>query len=119
MDEEKDFETYAVKVAFEYVDPEYYEFQNDKLKMESENKTDSKVIAVFKNESGKKLEEASFSVFFYKDNKVVGYDNSSEFDIAKDGTQTVEFSNPYDVNYDDVDYDKYEIKVDFAFSTKM
>ena len=119
MDEEKNYETYDVKASFEYVDPEYYTFQNDKLKLESENKTDSKVIAVFKNNSGEKLEEASFSVFFYKGTELVGYDNTSEFDIAKDGSKTVEFDNPTDEEYDDIDYDKYDIKVDYAFSTKM
>ena len=119
MDEEKNYETYDVKASFEFVDPEYYTFQNDKLKLESENKTDSKVIAVFKNNSGEKLEEASFSVFFYKGTELVGYDNTSEFDIAKDGSKTIEFDNPTDEEYDDIDYDKYDIKVDYAFSTKM
>ena len=83
----------------------------------SHNKTEN-VVAQVKNNSNDVISAMQVAVVYYQGDKVVGYDYGYESDIKPGRSGNFNFSNPYNNNYDDIDFDNYKIFVNEAYSYK-
>lgn len=73
------------------------------------------VTASVVNNSSKQLYSADVTVLYYKNNTVIGQDTEWIYSFEPGETKYLQFSNPYDSNYDLINFDKYEIYVYDAY----
>lgn len=107
----KSYDSYKVYVDIEETTATSY--TND-LKAESE-KTEEKVVVQIKNTTDKEIEYIKASIIFYKDKKIVGYDDSLDDEIKPDRSANFEFDYPFDENLDNIEFDNYEIYINEAY----
>lgn len=74
------------------------------------NNTGKQIAVTVKNTSGKEITDANVVVIYYKDGVVVGAENGYTDQPADNGNETyINVDYPYDNNYDEVSFDKYEV----------
>ena len=81
----------------------------------SHNRAD-KVVAQVKNNSTSTIDTISAAVVYYQGTTVVGYDEETAFDVKPGRSGNLNFFEPYDNNYDDVEYDNYKVFINEAYS---
>lgn len=106
----KSYDSYKVYIDIDETDDS--SCLND-LKAES-SKTDEKVVVQVKNTTGKEIEHITTAIVFYKDGKIVGYDESSNYEIKPDRSANFEFDYPYDEESETIKIDNYEVFINEA-----
>lgn len=107
------YKSYKVYVDVEETDNESY---TNKLKATHKDNGENIVVQV-KNDTGKEIEYIEVAIIYYKDNKVVGYDDSLESEIKSGRSANFEFDYPYNYDtWDEVDFDEYNVFINEAYS---
>ena len=106
------FNNYKIYVDVEKTDNISY---FDKLELTHNNNGEDIIVQV-KNKSDDVIEYMDVSVVYYKENKVVGYDDDLQLDVkaGRSGNFTLHF--PYDKRYKDVSFDNYKVYINQAYS---
>jgi hypothetical protein len=79
------------------------------------NKGADDLISTITNNSDADLRSADLTVLYYVGGKIVGYDDGYIYELITSGDSgIVEFSEPYDENYKDIEYDDYEVIINEA-----
>lgn len=89
----------------------------DNIKVTSSSSSNG-VTAKIQNTSSKTASVTYIYVLYYKNNKVVGYDWNNIYDFKGGDSKYLHLSNPYDENYKDIPFDRYEIFVCDTFRYK-
>lgn len=115
-----DFSKYQkTEVELNSGDP-YYEYRTD-ISVASNN-TGKQITITLTNNSDIDLDAASVNIVYYKGGNVVGINSgftSYGSTLSKNGGKTsFNVSNPYDSNYNDLDFDDFEVYVVSAYSQK-
>lgn len=76
------------------------------------------VTAKIQNTSSKAISVTYIYILYYKNNEVVGFDWDNIYDFKGLDSKYMQFSNPYDDNYNDINFDRYEIFVCDTFRDK-
>ena len=111
-DSPKSYDYYKVFVDLEKTDNKSY---TDKLTATA-TINDDKVVGQVKNTTDEIIDYMSISVVYYKDNKVVGYDDTLVGETKPGRSANFDFYKPYDENYDDLEFDTYKIYINDAYS---
>ena len=92
--------------------PFIFKMNGDKLTYEVEKKEDNLLVSVTNN-SNVKIEGATIEVLFYDGtDKIIGYsDGFISSDLTAGSTRFKEIHIPYDKNYDEIPYSRYEVFV--------
>lgn len=108
----KEYEYYKVFIESEKSAFISYE---DKINITEENNIDNNQIN-FKitNNAEEAIEYLELAIIYYKENKIVGYDYNFVTNFKKSGTTSIDFSYPYNANYDLVEYDNYKLFINEA-----
>jgi hypothetical protein len=85
----------------------------DVISVES-NKGSKNLIATLTNNSDEDISSMDLVALFYKNEVIVGYSMDFIYDIAAGESKSAEFYEPYDENYDKIEYDDYEIIINEA-----
>lgn len=102
------YSRYEVDTIARKTDPQYYTPNYGKdFQIKSNQGLQGGVIASIKNPTGKTFDSVELMCVYFKDGAAVG--SAYEFISDMGKSATVEFSSPYDVNYNDLSYDDYEI----------
>lgn len=106
------FSDYKIKLSAEL---EYVSSDKviDYISTES-NSGSSNLVVTATNNSDDDISAAKIYVLYYMNNKIVGFDFNYFSDISAGGSITKEFHEPYDDNYNDMEYDDYEIIINEA-----
>ena len=84
-------------------------FAHEGIELSSKN-TGKQIAVTLKNTSGKKITDARVVVIYYKDGNVVGAESGYTDQSANNGEETyINVSYASDENYDDVNFDTYEV----------
>lgn len=86
----------------------------NKIKVNSSSSSNG-VTASFTNTATRTIDYAYVTVLFYKNNKVIGQRTENLYGLESGSTKYIQFSKPYDKNWDYAEFDKYEIYVFDAF----
>lgn len=98
----------------------YFESHTKDISITSKDDKEEEEIAVtVKNSSKNKIDCVKVAVVFYKNGKVVGYSSDSEYDIEANKAVALYVYYPYDSNYKDIEFDKYETYLVEAYSYKF
>jgi len=109
----KSYDSYKVYIDIEeIVDSSYL---NDLKSVSS--KTDEKVVIQIKNTTDKEIEYIKTAIIFYKDGKIVGYDESLDDDIKPDRSANFEFNYPHDEEFETIKIDDYEVFINEAYTS--
>jgi hypothetical protein len=92
----------------------YYKNAADALEITS-NQSGNKVITQFTNNTEEEFSSVEFGIIYYKDGKVVGYNEDIEMNVKPGKTVTEEQYPPYDEDYNDIPYDDYKIYLNSAY----
>lgn len=111
-DAPKSYDHYKVFIDLEKTDNKSY---TDKLTATA-TINDGKVVGQVKNTTDETIDYMSISVVYYKDNKVIGYDDTFIGETKPGRSANFDFYKPYDENYDDLEYDTYKIYINDAYS---
>lgn len=84
-----------------------------------DDKEKEEIVVTLKNNSSKKIESAKVAVVFYKNNKIVGYSYDSEYEIEGNKAVALYINYPYDIKYDEVEFDSFEAYLVEAYSSKF
>lgn len=90
---------------------------SDKIKISSSSSSNG-VIANLTNTSNKTMTVTYIYVLYYNNNKVVGFDWSNIYDFKGGASKYLQFISPYDENYNDLPFDRYEMFVCDTFRDK-
>ena len=82
------------------------------------NDNGEEIVAQIKNNSNNTIEEINASIVYYQGDKVVGYEYDYDINIQSGRSANLEFSYPYDRNYDNIRFETYKIFVNTAYSYK-
>ena len=108
----KSYDLYKVYIDIEEID---YSSYLNVLKSES-SKIDEKVVVQIKNETDKEIEYITTTIVFYKDGKIVGFNESSKDEIKPDRSANFEFDYPYDEELKTIRIDNYEVFINEAYT---
>lgn len=104
------YSRYEVDTIARETDPQYYTPNYGKdFQIKSNQGIQGGVIASVTNPTGKTFDSVELMCVYFKDGAAVGSAYEYISDMGK--AATVEFSAPYDINYNDLSYDDYEIFV--------
>ena len=104
------YSRYEVDTIARETDPQYYTPNYGKdFQIKSNQGLQGGVIASVTNPTGKTFDSVELMCVYFKDGAAVGSAYEYVSDMGK--AATVEFSAPYDINYNDLSYDDYEIFV--------
>ena len=78
--------------------------------------TKEHVAVQVKNNSEDEVEYIKVGVVFYKDGKVVGYDDGIQSDIKSGRSGNFNIDHPYNKKYNNVKYDEYKVFLNGAYS---
>jgi len=95
---------------------DYIKSYHDDLTI-SDNNTGKEVIIKLKNTSKNTIESINVAVVFYKNDKIVGFDNNYEFDLKSNKEASMSIHVPYSKDsFEIIDFDDYEIFINDAYS---
>lgn len=94
----------------------YTNYENDIKISENNNEEEKSITFNVKNNSKNTIEYIELAILFYKNNKLISYDSEYIFKLAANKEAQIEFLYPYDDNFNVLDFDNYEIKVNEACS---
>lgn len=86
---------------------------SDKIKINSNKSVDGVTVSA-KNTLGKEITKSDIGIIFYKNNEVLDFDVKTIYSISSGSTQYIQFRSPYDDEYNNISFDKYEL---FVFDT--
>lgn len=109
-------EKYSTYKIYTDADESIYKTYFDEIEV-TDNKTD-KVVAQVKNNSKDTIEYMEIAVVFYQGETVVGYDSEYVTNVKPGRSGNANFYEPYDNDYNDVEYDNYKIFVNEAYSSQ-
>lgn len=108
------------ELSTEKMNSTYFESHKEDVSITSkDDKEEEEVVVTLKNNSKNKLDCAKVAVVYYKNGKVVGYSSDSEYDIDANKAVALYVYHPYDSNYNDIEFDKYEVYLVEAYSYKF
>lgn len=113
-DAPKSYDSYKVYVDVEETDNISY--LGKLTATHNNNKDEEEVIVQVKNTTDKEIEYIGVSIVFYKDNKIVGYDDSLDGEIKSGRSANFTFSYPYDESYDTIYFDDYQVFINEAYT---
>lgn len=113
-DAPKSYDSYKVYVDVEETDNISYLGKLEAT--HNNNKDEEEVIVQVKNTTDKEIEYIGVSIVFYKDNKIVGYDDSLDGEIKSGRSANFTFSYPYDESYDTIYFDEYQVFINEAYT---
>ena len=113
-DAPKSYDSYKVYVDVEETDNISY--LGKLTATHNNNKDEEEVIVQVKNTTDKEIEYIGVSIVFYKDNKIVGYDDSLDGEIKSGMSANFTFSYPYDESYDTIYFDDYQVFINEAYT---
>ncbi|MGB4658652.1 MAG: Ig-like domain-containing protein [Mobilitalea sp.] len=110
----KDVPYSSYKISYSISDISYTKSNFADIAMESNIGVDNVMVSVVNNGAAKSA-STQLSIVFYKEGKVVGYDYQyADVEEAK-AEDFIEFSFPYDENYDSIAVDDYEVFINSSY----
>jgi len=107
------------KITAKLTKDEFTEFYNDNITIES-NKTIDNIIFQVTNSASVKLDSEYFGILYYdENNQIVGYDEKSFSSLNVSEKTSGKFDLPYDANYHNISFNRYEIVVLYAIVEKF
>jgi hypothetical protein len=98
------------------MDPSYlYNNAPEKVDIQSNTGTDG-VVAMVTNTSSATMNSIELACVFFRGDDIVGYTWNSANDLASGASTSLQFYYPYDMDYNDVQFDSYTIFVNSALS---
>lgn len=82
------------------------------------DKRTSNVVAKIKNNSNETIDYVSASIIYFKDKGIVGYDSNAAFDIKSGKSGEINFFQPTDKSFNEMEYDNYKIYINEIYSYK-
>jgi hypothetical protein len=81
-----------------------------------DNQGASNIIADITNRSKKTCEIMLTALYYDSNKKLVGFNEQEIPFLSAGDTETINFDNPYDADYDEIEYDSYKIVLNQAFT---
>ena len=110
FDVPKTYDHYKVFVDVEKTTNKSYVDQLKATAIES----DGKIVGQVKNTTNEEIEFMNIAIVFYKNNKVVGHDDTTVGETKPGRSANFEFYKPYDSSYKDMEFDSYKIYINSA-----
>lgn len=111
----KSFDNYKIYIDAEETDEiSYY----DKIEL-VHNKSGKNVAVQVKNNSEDTIEYIKVSVVFYKDDKIVGFEDNIQSDIKPGRSANFTMDCPYNLSYRDINYTSYKVFVNGAYTFNL
>ena len=102
-----DYSNYEINIKAE---DNYYNNYSNQVDIKDNNSGEQITVQVTNN-AGEDIEYVDTAVVFYRDGKIVGYDEDYSDDLRDEKTATFNINYPYNENYDDVTFDEYKVYV--------
>ncbi len=97
------------EISIKATKPIYTNYSN-KIDVTS-NDTGEQIVVQVTNNSSDTIDNIDIATVFYKNGKIVGYENGYDSDLKSDATSTSNIYYPYDANFENVSFDKYKVYV--------
>lgn len=112
---DRSYKNYEIKM--EATNRAYYKGHYKDLKLTSKNEKEEKEIVVtITNNSTNDVETVKVAALFYKDGKLVGYSYDLDYNITANKAVAMYIYYPHDINYKEIEFDKYEVYLVDAYS---
>ena len=109
-----DYSNYEINIKAE---DNYYNNYSNQVDIK-DNNTGEQITVQVTNNAGEDIEYVDTAVVFYRDGKIVGYDEDYSDDLRDEKTATFNINYPYNENYYDVTFDEYKVYVS-AYSLSL
>ncbi|MBR3116774.1 MAG: hypothetical protein IKF36_02740 [Bacilli bacterium] len=103
-----------MKIDYDVTIPGYIEDYVDSIEI---TRTRGQTVkAEVKNKGDNTINNISLGTVYYKNKKIVGYDEEVILDLKSNAKENVDFFNPMDKNHEFITYDDYKIYINYAYS---
>lgn len=121
---------YSVDATISDVSKDYSVNKPSNISLSNKNRTEDGIQLQVKNECGQTISKARVTCIYWKDEDIVGCERSFIYDLPPYSRKFITISNPafkkyeideygdYDWDYVNINYDRYELFVDYACYSK-